>query len=212
MVAAVIPALNEEKTIGNVVDALKKSTICDEIIVVSDGSTDRTTLYARNAGAKVIVHETAQGKAQAMASGVAHTSADIIFFCDADLRGFTGDHVRTLVEPVQNEKCDMCVGLRDRGQLFFSLSRFLPLISGERALRRKVFEEVPESCKKGFMIEIALNYVCKKNSWRIRATPLRGLSIRKKISKVGIVKGVKSYIKMCGEVIYAYFLIRFAYK
>lgn len=52
-VAAVIPAFNEEKTIGFVVDAVKAAGI-DDIVVVSDGSTDNTALVAEDHGAYVV--------------------------------------------------------------------------------------------------------------------------------------------------------------
>ena len=50
-------------------------------------------------------------------------------------------------------KLEMCVGIRDRGWLGRKIAKHLPLIGGERALRRRVFEDIPDEFLKGFMVE-----------------------------------------------------------
>ncbi len=208
MIAAVIPALNEERTIGNVVRAVRMSGLCADIIVVSDGSTDHTAERARGAGATLVIeHDKPRGKAHAMQAGVKATEADVILFCDADLIGFTPGHVDQIVAPVVGGQCAMNVGLRDRGKLFFAVGEWLPLIGGERALRREVFEKVPPVCKKGYMIEVALNYVCRKKNWKIMTTPLPGLIIRKKTDKVGVLRGMFGYTYMTTQVVRALFAL-----
>ena len=77
-VAVIIPALNEEKTIKSVIKPCLESELIDEIIVVSDGSTDKTVEVARDTGVKVIELKENIGKAGALITGVKNTDADIL--------------------------------------------------------------------------------------------------------------------------------------
>ena len=86
-VAAVIPAYNEEKNIADVLKALLKSPELDEIIVVDDGSKDKTAEISEKLGVKVIRLSGNQGKGRAMQEGLKATQAEIIVFFDADLLG-----------------------------------------------------------------------------------------------------------------------------
>ena len=210
MVAAIVPALNEGKTIGDVVRELKKAKLVDEVIVVSDGSTDNTVEVAKKAGAdNVRIHKTPQGKGQAMQKGIQATDAKIILFIDADLKGFTAEHADMLIKPVKDKKAHMCVGLRDRSWLYKKTARWLPLISGERALRREVFARLKPSLKKGFLIEVAMNRYCKKYKLPITTRIMNGVGIVKKYQKVGWAKGILGYIKMDLQLLWAYIMVRF---
>lgn len=210
-VSAVVPAFNEEKTIGGVVRALVGSELFRDVIVVSDGSTDRTADEARKAGA-TMVHQYPwkHGKGAAMLHGVMHTDAPILFFCDADLIGLTAEHMRALIEPVVAGTLAMCVGLRDRGRALLWLERFLPLIGGERALGRKVFESIPDKYLQGFMMETAMNHYCRIHGEQVGTRNLIGLHIRRKMQKVGIVRGAFQYLRMAWEMIRAAALVRIA--
>lgn len=211
-VCAIIPALNEEKTIASVVQSAMASSLVDEVIVVSDGSTDATVSIAKEAGAQVLEHDHPQGKAQAMETGVQATDASILLFLDADLVGLTAGHVDQLAGSVRSSACAMNIGLRDRGDVGTWMTRFLPHISGERALKREVWEYVPSELKKGFMIEVALNVAAKRMGARVCLVPLDGLTFRRKIQKVGLLRGGLGYVKMAAEIInaivYAHRLIR----
>jgi glycosyltransferase involved in cell wall biosynthesis len=68
--AAVIPAYQDEKHIGDIVRRTRRQL--DNVLVVDDGSTDQTALRAREAGAEVIVHAQNQGKGEAIKTGLAH--------------------------------------------------------------------------------------------------------------------------------------------
>lgn len=97
-VAAVIPALNEEQTVADVVTAAREARLVDEVIVVDNASSDGTARAAAAAGARVVPEPT-RGKGEAMRTGVAATDADVIVFLDADLVGLRSDHVDALVNP-----------------------------------------------------------------------------------------------------------------
>lgn len=68
--AAVIPAFNDEKHIGDIVRRTRKQL--DHVLVVDDGSSDQTTQRARDAGAEVITHEQNRGKGEAIKTGMEH--------------------------------------------------------------------------------------------------------------------------------------------
>src|ERR1043166_2339483 len=84
--SAIIAAYNEEATLADVVRGLQESPLIDEIIVVSDGSTDRTVEIARSLDVKTIALRENQGKGYAMRVGVDNASHDVLFFVDGDMR------------------------------------------------------------------------------------------------------------------------------
>ncbi len=212
-VAAIVPAFNEEKTVGDVVRALKIAPSIDEVIVVSDGSTDRTVEEAEKAGADRVVRLEANiGKGDALMRGVETTTAGILFFCDADFIGLTPQHAERLLAPVQGGHLVMCAGLRDRGPLVTPIIAHLPLLSGERALLREVIEAVPRRFLKGFRVEMALNYACRVHGWPYGSIPTMGVSQVRKIQKIGVVRGLWAYAAMVWEVSEALVRVNLARK
>lgn len=213
-IAAVIPALNEAKTIGKIVKVLTQSPFVDEVIVVSGGSEDQTINEARAAGAtNVLDYPQSTGKGTSMIKGVQATDAPIILFLDGDLKGLTREHVEQLVLPVISGARQMNIGLRDKGELFTELTKYLPLISGERALRREIFEAIDPKYLEGFMVEASLNYYCQANDLPFGTVFLQGLTMRRKFEKVGwltSIFGPKGYIQMTYEVFKAMITVRLA--
>ncbi|MCH8049429.1 glycosyltransferase family 2 protein [Patescibacteria group bacterium] len=210
-IAAIVPAFNEEKTIGDVVGVLKRSPYLDEVIVVSDGSQDKTTEVSRAAGATTIHEfETSAGKGTAMVHGMRHTDAPIIVFFDADLKGLTTDHIEQLVLPVLSGSRDMNVGLRDKGPILTPIAKRLPLIGGERALKRDIIENIKPNYLRGFMVETALNYYCRIHKRPYGLVELRGLDIRRKYEKIGWPKAIIAYVDMAFQIVKANVIVRLA--
>jgi glycosyltransferase involved in cell wall biosynthesis len=84
-VAAIIPAYNEEKHIGDVVRRTRQ--VLGNVLVVDDGSQDRTAERAREAGGEVIVHEQNRGKGETIKTGLRHwldRQFDFVIILDAD--------------------------------------------------------------------------------------------------------------------------------
>src|ERR1700712_1829178 len=98
-VTAIVPAYNEEATLVEVLSVLKASPAIDEILVVSDGSTDGTVEIARAEGLRTIHLRENQGKGRAMAIGVAHTGAPVLVFVDGDIMNLTADLLDRLLAP-----------------------------------------------------------------------------------------------------------------
>jgi polyisoprenyl-phosphate glycosyltransferase len=202
--SVVIAAYNEEETLAEVLQALQNHPQIDEIIVVSDGSTDRTVEIAREFDVRTVALRENRGKGYAMRVGVEHASGDILFFVDGDMLNISRAHIDALLLPVLQHECDMNVGVRHRGAFadFFHLKiHFGPVLSGIRAMRREVFEAVPPRYMRRFMIETALNYFCARERYRQRNTVIRGLGHVTKEKKRGRMSGLGGRLAMIAQVV-----------
>ena len=110
-VSLIIPALNEEKSIGSVLNAIPRELV-SEIIVVDNGSTDRTADVARHCGARVVV-QPERGYGAACLAGIAEIAPDceIVAFIDADFSDFPED-MEKLLRPLLEKKAEMVIGTR----------------------------------------------------------------------------------------------------
>ena len=106
-VSIVIPAFNEEATVAQVVSVAKKLSYVDEVIVVDDGSTDRTVEEAKSAGATVISHLVNEGKGSAIKTGFKNSHGDIVAFIDADISNFTSTKIDKIISPILENKTDI---------------------------------------------------------------------------------------------------------
>ena len=106
-VAVVIPAYNEEETVANIVKIAKSLEYVTEVVVVNDGSNDNTEEEAKNAGAKVINHQTNKGKGAALKTGFKNTTSDIIAFIDADIYNLTKNKLNAIIEPILKNQTDL---------------------------------------------------------------------------------------------------------
>ena len=106
-VSIVIPAYNEEATVAQVVSVARSLDYVDEVIVVDDGSNDRTAELAKEAGATVISHITNEGKGSAIISGFKNSHGDIIAFIDADVSNFTSGKIDKIIRPILEDKADI---------------------------------------------------------------------------------------------------------
>ena len=114
-VVAIIPCLDEENAIGDVVRDVRAEGV-DRVIVVDGNSRDRTAFYAREAGADVVV-EPRRGYGRACAAGVAEAEAedaDVLVFLDGDGSDDVA-HLRAIVGPVVRNEADFVMGSRLRG-------------------------------------------------------------------------------------------------
>ena len=115
-VSVVLPALDEEATVGEIVSVIRRelttgaTPLVDELVVVDSGSTDRTAEVAAAAGAKVVHRDellprlpALPGKGEVLWRSLLATSGDIVCFVDADLRDFSADFVSGIVGPLLTE-------------------------------------------------------------------------------------------------------------
>ncbi|HEX9163703.1 MAG TPA: glycosyltransferase family 2 protein [Thermoanaerobaculia bacterium] len=202
-ITAIVAAYNEQKTIGDVLRALKGSPLIDEVIVVSDGSTDETVAISRTFDVRTIALRENRGKGFAMRVGVDYASNDLLFFVDGDMRNVTERTIESLVLPVLRDECDMNIGVRHRGQTLDFLHLKMqcgPVLSGIRAMKREVFERVPPQYQERFKIEAALNCFCSRAGYRQQHTIIYDLLHVTKESKRGWNEGLRSRWEMSREV------------
>ncbi|MFA5126271.1 MAG: glycosyltransferase [archaeon] len=102
----IIPAFNEEKTIQKTIKAALGAIYADEVIVVDDGSSDKTFEIASKTSAKVIKHEKNKGKGMAIKTGIKNAKYDIICFIDADLPEWTSSKINMIIKPVATGEAD----------------------------------------------------------------------------------------------------------
>jgi glycosyltransferase involved in cell wall biosynthesis len=204
-VTAIIAAYNEENTIADVLSVLTRNPLINEVIVVSDGSTDATVDIARQFdGVRTISLRENHGKGYAMKVGVDNASHDIFFFVDGDMYNVSDAHIETLVLPVLRDKCDMNIGVRNRGAIlnYFHLQMQCgPVLSGIRVMRREVWETVPAQYMERFKIEAALNCFCSRAGFRQQHTVIHNLDHVLKESKRGLRDGLRARWDMTHEVV-----------
>ena len=107
-VSVIIPSYNIERTIKEVIERCPPNY---EVVVVDDGSTDRTREMAESTRAKVVVHEKNMGKGQAMITGIENARGNTVVFIDGDLQHAPEDIPR-LVEKIDDGTFDMVIGSR----------------------------------------------------------------------------------------------------
>ena len=197
----VIPARDEEATVAGVVRAARAAAGAGQVIVVDDGSADRTAALAKAAGAEVVSTRSSGDKARALAAGVAASTAGALVFFDADLLNPHPLHFEALAAPVLAGESALSCGIVDYGALRNRLFLRLPPITGLRALPRWVFEAVPLERRNGFRIEIMINEVVARRRLPCSIRALSGLRHRSKVEKMGWQRALPSYGEMAGELL-----------
>jgi polyisoprenyl-phosphate glycosyltransferase len=199
-VTAIIPAHNEETRISRVIEALLQTEAVDRVIVVNDGSSDSTSEVARGYCPRISVEDLPQneGKGGAMLRGVrAAGDSDIIVFLDGDLIGLTPNHVCELVEPLLSGAADMAVGQFKGGRGLTDLAQFLvPYISGQRAIKRELFLQIPDLDRVGYGIEMAITFHVKYLRRPVKTVTMRGVTHPMKEEKLGYLRGTAARARM----------------
>lgn len=191
-VSIIVPAWNEERRIGATLEALHRirgdaaAPLWTELIVVDDGSTDKTADEASRWATVVIEHTRRLGKGAALRSGLTRASGDVVLFADADLE-HSAVHLAGLLQPVLNGEADMAIarfsapaarggfGIVKRlaGGGIFKLTglRFEAPLSGQRAVRSQLLRHVGQ-LPEGFGIEVGLTIDAARLGYRICEVPL----------------------------------------
>lgn len=190
-VVALIPAHNEERFIGSLVLAVREHV--DMVVVVDDGSGDRTAAIARKAGAIVVQHPVNQGKAAAVNSGFAYSrrlAPAALVMLDGDGQ-HCADDIPQMLSPVLNDEADIVLGSRFRavrseipayrqvGQHGLTLATNLTSgvwvsdsQSGFRAFSQRAVEHLRFS-RGGFSIESEMQFLVRDHGLRLVEVPIK---------------------------------------
>lgn len=185
-VSAVIPAFNEADTIGDTVRAVLSIPEISEVVVVDDHSRDQTAGAAREAGALVFSLPRNSGKGAALNAGLGRAHGDVIVLLDADL-GASAAEARKLVLPVLARETDLAIarfpkarrkggfglvkGLAVRGIRYFTGHEMQSPISGQRALRREVLDQLLPLAG-GYGVEVGMTVDAACLGFRLREVPV----------------------------------------
>ena len=185
-ISIIIPAYNEENKIKDTLESIKDIKEIDEIIVVDDGSSDKTSEVAKSVKSdkiNVITQNQNRGKGYALNNGLkeAMKKADIIGFLDGDL-GNTASEVEKLITPIINNECDVTIEkfppAKKKGGLGFvkNLAKesvkemtgveLTSTLSGQRIFKKEVleiFDEIPF----GYGVEVGMTIDILKNNFKI---------------------------------------------
>jgi len=148
-ISVIIPAHNEEKTIGDVIAGVQRALKRDfEVIVVNDKSTDNTKEIALKMGAFVIDNMRRYGQTSSLMRGVRRARGGIVATMDADLE-HSPDDLPYLLNTLGKFEADVVIGRREKfpriTEILLSLltkkiTRVKDTISGFRVMKKKVFE------------------------------------------------------------------------
>ncbi len=200
--ALIIPAYNEAMNLPKVLDVVCGAPGLARIIVVDDGSTDRTSEVAAGYPDVEVIKQRNRGKAGAMKAGIEATEEALLLFLDADLMGLRHEHINALIEPVMNGDYEMTMGL------FYGpphpsrwAHRVSPGLSGQRAVKREVFDLLDNYGELGYGIETAFTKLVNRGMIRMKRVRLDGVSQKMKEEKNGFMGGAKLRVRMFYEVV-----------
>ena len=190
-ISLIIPAYNEEKAIAKVVE--EAVDYVDEIIIIDDGSKDRTFETAKELcyhfkNIKLIKNKVNLGKVQSLRNGVKESSGDIIVFTDADFT-YPAKHITEIVREIKNG-ADLAIGNRFAGvvknipflnrignRIFSLLITYItsvPIEDGQTGLRaflKKNFEKLDVPAK-GLEYETKMTVKAAKLGYTIVEVPI----------------------------------------
>ncbi len=155
-VGVVIPAYNEAPFIATVIGVARAVPEVDEVLVVDDGSSDRTAEAAAEAGARVVSHEKNRGKGAAMRTGCRSAQGDVLIYLDGDLQNITPEKIQCIIAPFREgvdlvkTRFERCGGRVTQLTARPMLGHFFPEIdeqfdqplSGQIGIRKELMNEL----------------------------------------------------------------------
>jgi glycosyltransferase involved in cell wall biosynthesis len=185
-ISIIIPAYNVEGSIGNVLEGLRAWRDRAEIIVIDDGSTDRTAEIAERAGVRVIRHRVNKGYGAALKAGIRAARGEVIVMMDSD-----GEHDAAQIQALLDAMPDneMVVGARGKGShapllrrpgkwILSKVANYLAetnipdLNSGLRAFRKDIVLRFMPILPNGFSFTTTLTLALFKEGYNIAYVPI----------------------------------------
>ena len=202
--SVIIPAYNEAERIKSVLQAVDSAENTIELIVVNDGSTDNTSEVVEESEVDLTLLELKNntGKANALARGIDEASHSSLMFVDADLKGLESEHIDDMINTYGEGSWDMVIGVFHKGRLNTDLSQKIsPHLSGQRVLSRSLWNKLNKSAAEEFGVEMALTKLSLRENLDTTKVKLTGVTHVMKEEKRGFTEGLKSRLKMYGNII-----------
>ena len=202
-ISCIIPAYNEQDRIERVLKAVHNHPLIDEIIVINDGSTDRTAeIISKFSGLNVITNDKNLGKSATMAIGISQAQHDYLLLVDADLINITSDNITSLIKPVIDGVADMSMTLRKNSPRHWH-TLGLDYISGERLVPKDLLADKVETikCLPHYGIEVFMNQFIIQNKYRLAIVKWPNVVAPFKIRKIGYIKGSWGEVRMSWQLI-----------
>jgi len=198
-ITAIVCAYNEEETLSDVLHSLSLTPLISEIIVIDDGSADKTASVLEAFGNLPHVHPIwfpkNRGKGYAMAEGIQRATGEILVFVDADLVRLEQEHIASMVHPLLRGEADMVIGYPSRGGQAFldAINVFRPLAGQRAVFRRDILPLVPQIRTSRFGVETLINLNYRQEAKRVRYVRLDGVLHPVKLEKYSPAKALQMY-------------------
>jgi glycosyltransferase involved in cell wall biosynthesis len=196
-VSVIISAYNEEPRISGVLSVLEDHPLINEVIVVDDGSIDKTSDAVKKFNVILIENKANMGKTFSLKRGVEKSRNEVVLFLDADLVGLTKQNISDLINPVLDGFAELTLSLRGNSAGYMKLFK-IDWISGERAVRKYLLYDplIWSRQEIGFSFEILMNKSVIDRGIIFQSIDLPNLKVINKSVKIGFFKGWIGEMKM----------------
>lgn len=209
---AIVCAYNEEKQLASVLDGLLSTPFIQEIVVVDDGSQDRTPEilrhYQQNSGIRPIFLSPNRGKGYAMAEATVVASGDILLFVDADLMNWNSAYASQVLSPILKAQADMVIGYPLRDEDKWDQADFLGIqhwLAGQRAVwRTDLLPIVAKMRPSRFGVETLINMHYRTRHQPIKMVKLHGLLHPIKFEKSSRAQAWDEYVQEVRQILRTY--------
>lgn len=198
-ISIIIPAFNEEQAIGGVVDGLRKELGECEILVIDDGSSDKTAEVAGQHACTIIKHDVNRGYGASWKTGLLKAKGDIVVFCDGDGQFQPGD-VHAAVDHFIENDADMTSGFRGQDshrpwlrrpgkRLLLWVAELLQgrsipdLNCGLRVVRRRILRRYMHILPNGFSASSTSLMIFFHRGYKVNFHPV---SVKKRLGKSSV--------------------------
>ena len=200
-ISVIIAAYNEEPRIGEVLKAVERHPLIDEVIVINDGSADKTAEVVKKYHVTLVENEKNIGKTLSVKRGVNLAKNDLIMLLDADLVGIDEKSLTALAKPVLDGDVDWSLSIRKNSIWHMKLLQ-MDWISGERVLPKQLLADplIWSRPEVGFGLETLMNKSLLDRRKKFRAVYLPDVEIINKSKKIGFYRGWLSELKMVRQI------------
>lgn len=199
--SVIIAAYNEEPRIAKVLKIVEHHPLIDEVIVVNDGSVDRTAEAVRRFDVTLVENEHNLGKTLSIKKGIKLARNENILLIDADLNGLTDEAITDLAKPVLDGKVDWTLSLRGNS---FGIMKLMQMdwVSGERVIPKKLLEDplIWSRSEISYGLETLMNKSLLDRNKTFCSVYLPDLVIANKADKIGFWKGWFGEFKMVYQI------------